>query len=111
MAVYATMYANGYSNPWQECDVEVFDSIRDAKNGLLDRYNTSSPVRVRRMDGTDEWVSFPCMGSDVMFNVWIFRGPVRKDPEFVNPGDWPHERWTIKVNKDGYAYAVKRENC
>ena len=109
MAVYALWYGGAsYSSRLEDGDVEAFPSLQEARAALLCRYNDRSSS-VYPTDEERRVLNFPCVTDDAyMLILEIKRG---KHKEGYNPGAHgePLELWSMKINGDDVAYAVKRE--
>lgn len=68
-----------YADPWLTDHLEVFDTVEEAHDALLDRERNGHwcPQRVRRVNGTEEHTLFPCVQNSYM-DVY-FENPLDED--------------------------------
>lgn len=93
--IYALWYGGySYSAP-DMSDLEVFDSVEQAEQVLVDRYWSglgSTPLAINYADGRQEYTAFPCVDGATEMQIYYY------DPRSVaDHGDYPEPDKIIKL--------------
>ncbi|WP_436776074.1 hypothetical protein [Yinghuangia sp. YIM S09857] len=112
MTVYGLFYwGGGMPQMMEEEDLEVWNTVDDARRSLMDRYGIGRD-RVEYVCGEGSGTfDFPCVPADAHMLVWVRRGRHTANSEVPSAHDYPDEIWTLKISQGWGVYGVKRQRC